>query len=128
MPDFSKFLTEAYQILRDSKRKGVDFVNTELDLSTTWADRALSLFSAGHTDEAKESALAAKTAYRAVQNCLPRLAVQGKERELIAVKLGKLTHLIEKNVRHQVAPLSLVIRLYRLGNNCTRMLLVVALS
>ena len=53
-------------------------------------------FPAGQLAKAKQSALAAKTAYRAVQKFLPKLEVQGKERELIAVKLGKLTHLIEK--------------------------------
>ena len=103
MPDFNELLTKAYQILAksrtltdDSKRNGVDFVNKELDLSMTLAERALASFSAGHPDKAKESALAAKAAYRAVQKFLPNLQVQGKERESIAVKLGKLTPLIEK--------------------------------
>ena len=80
----------------DSKRNGIDFVNTELDLSMTFAASALASFSAGHLAKAKQSALAAQTAYRAVQKFLPKLEVEGKERQLIAVKLGKFTHLIEK--------------------------------
>jgi hypothetical protein len=56
-------------------QNGVDFVNTELDLSTTFAERALASFSAGHLYKAKQSALAAKAAYRAIQKFLPRLGV-----------------------------------------------------
>ena len=62
----------------------------------TLAESALASFSAGHLDKAKQSALAAKTAYRAVQKFLPKLEVHGKDREPIAVKLGKLNALIEK--------------------------------
>ena len=103
MPDFNELLTEAYRLLDtartlsdDSNRNGLDFVNTELDLSITFAERALASFSAGHLDNAKQSALAAKAAYRAVQKFLPKLEVQGEERESIAVKFGTLIPLIEK--------------------------------
>ena len=103
MPDFNELLREAHELLDtarmlndDSKRNGVSFVNTELDLSITFAERALASFSAGHLDKAKQSALAAKAAYRAVQKFLPKLEVHGKDREPIAVKLGKVTSLIEK--------------------------------
>src|SRR4030095_2612288 len=103
MPDFTELFTEAHRVLDeaqivrdDSNRNGIHFVNTELDLGMTFAESALSSFSAGHLDKAKQSALSAKSAYRAVKKFLPKLEVQGKEREGIAVKLGKLTHLIEK--------------------------------
>jgi len=103
MPDFNELLIEAHRVLDkarrlndDSRRNGVDFVNTELDLSRTFGESALASFSAGHLDKAKQSALAAKTAYRAVQKFLPKLEVHGKEREPIAVKLGKVISLIEK--------------------------------
>ena len=102
MPDFNELLIEAHRVLDkarmlndDSKRNGIDFVNTELDLSTKLAESALASFSAGHLDKAKQSALAAKTAYRTVQKFLPKLEVHGKDREPIAVKLGKLISLIE---------------------------------
>ena len=103
MPDFNELLVEAHRVLDkarmlndDSRRNGVDFVNTELDLSMTLAESALASFSAGQLDKAKQRALAAKTAYRAVQKFLPKLEVHGKEREPIAVKLGRLISLIEK--------------------------------
>ena len=103
MPDFNELLIEAHRVLdtarmlnADSNRKGIRFVNTELDLSRTFAERALTSFSAGHVDQAKQSALAAKTAYRAVRKFLPKLLIKGKQRELIAVKLENLTALIKK--------------------------------
>ena len=82
MPDFNELLIEAHRVLDkarrlndDSRRNGVDFVNTELDLSRTFGESALASFSAGHLDKAKQSALAAKAAYRAIQKFLPRLGV-----------------------------------------------------
>jgi hypothetical protein len=50
----------------------------------------------GHTDKAKQSALAAKTAYRAVKRFLPKLGVEGEQQERIDTKLANLTPLIEK--------------------------------
>ena len=103
MPDFNelwiamrRLLDKARPLSGDSNRNGIHFVSTELDLGRTFAESALVSFSAGHLDKAKQSAVAAKTAYRAVQKFLPRLETQGEERESIAVKLGKLTPLIEK--------------------------------
>ena len=47
MPDFNELLIEAHRVLDkarrlndDSRRNGVDFVNTELDLSMTFAESA----------------------------------------------------------------------------------------
>jgi len=103
MRNSNELLTEAYRILEtarmlndDANRNGVNFVHTELDLSMTLAKRAFASISMGHPDNAKESALSAKAAYRAARRFLPRLEVEGHDRELIAVKLGKLTPLIEK--------------------------------
>jgi len=103
MPDFNDLLTEAYRVLDeanvlsdDAKRNQVHFVETELDLGMTFAESALASFSAGHLAKAKQSARYAKTAHRAAKRFLAKLQVQGKEREGIEVKLGKLTHLIEK--------------------------------
>lgn len=48
MADFNELLIQAYRLLDtarmlsdDSKRNGINFVNTELDLSMTLAERAL---------------------------------------------------------------------------------------
>ena len=103
MADFDEFVTQAHQLLdtarmlnADSERNGLEFINTELDLSRAFAERALAAFSAGDMDKAMQGALAAKAGYRAVQKFLPKLLVKGEQRELIAVKLGTLTPLIEK--------------------------------
>src|SRR5687768_12053821 len=103
MPDFNELLIEAHRVLDkarmlndDSNTVGLEFVNTELDLSRTLAEKALASFSAGHPDKAKQSAVAAKAAYRAVQKFLPKLLVKGKQREMIVANLGQLTPLIEK--------------------------------
>jgi len=62
MPDFNDLLTEAHRVLDearmvndDAKRNGIDFVNTELDLGMTFAESALTSFSARHLDKAKQS-------------------------------------------------------------------------
>ena len=79
-----------------SDRKGLEFVNTQLELSRAFAERALAAFSAGEVEKAKQNALAAKAAYRVVQRSLPTLLIKGEQRERIAMKLGKLAPLIEK--------------------------------
>ena len=103
MANFQELLSEAYQLLdtarmlnADSERNGLEFVNTELDLSRTFAATAIGSLSAGHVNKAKQSALAAKAAYRAVQKFLPKLSVKGEQRERIAVKLANLAPLIKK--------------------------------
>jgi hypothetical protein len=100
MANFQELLSEAYQLLdtarmlNASDRNGLEFVNTQLELSRAFAERALAVFSAGDVDKAKQSALAAKAAYRSVQKSLSKLLVA--QRESIAMKLGNLTPLIEK--------------------------------
>ena len=103
MPDFTENLTESHRLREearaltdDSKRNQLHFVETELNLGMTFAETALVSFSAGRLDKAKQNARYAKTAYRAAKRFLAKLEVQGKEPEEIAVKLGKLTHLLEK--------------------------------
>ena len=104
MPDFNENLTESHRLREearaltdDSKRNQLHFVETELNLGTTFAETALVSFSAGRLDKAKQNARYAKTAYRAAKRFLAKLKVQqGKAPEEIAVKLGKLSHLLEK--------------------------------
>ena len=104
MADFHEYLTQAHQLLdtarrlnADAKTNGLQFLNKELEISRTLAENALAAFSEGDVDKAKQSALAAKATYRAVNRFLPRLEViQSQERELVTMKLGKLTPLIEK--------------------------------
>jgi hypothetical protein len=103
MPDFNELLTQAYRVLDtarklndESKRNGVNFVNVELDLSMTFAERSLTSFSAGHVEKAKPNTSAARAAYQAIQKLLPRLRVKEEEREQMDATLADLATLIEK--------------------------------
>jgi hypothetical protein len=102
MANFQELLSEAYQLLdtarmlNASDKNRLEFVNTQLELSRAFAERALAVSSAGDVHKAKQSALAAKAAYRSVQKSLPKLLVKGEQRESIVMKLGNLTPLIEK--------------------------------
>ena len=103
MANLNDYLTQAHQLLDTARAlnaqanaNGLEFINTELDLSRTFAEKALASFSAGHVDKAKQSALAAKAAYRAVERALPRLLVKGEQRALIVGQVGDLGPLIEK--------------------------------
>ena len=103
MADFREFLTQAHQLLETarsldarSKRGGLEFVNTELDLSKTFAEGALALFSDGLVSNAKLSALMAREAFQTGRDFLPKLGVDGEQRELIDAKLANLSPLIER--------------------------------
>ena len=103
MADFDEFVTQAHQLLdtartlnAKSRSSSLEFVNTELDLSRTFAEGALALFSEGRLSNAKLNALLAQQAYQTGKKFLPRLRGKGVERELIAAKLTNLAPLIEK--------------------------------
>ena len=59
------------------------FVTTELAVSRRFAEAALAAFSAGDRGDAQQAAWAAKATYRALQKFLPKLVVQGEERDLV---------------------------------------------
>ena len=101
---------ELIQVLRESDRQvkaantlievlaktSMDFVDLELDLSLTFAERALASFSAGRLDQAKRSASAAKHGHRTARKFFPRLKVEPRQRELMQAKLAKLEVVIGK--------------------------------
>jgi hypothetical protein len=67
MPNCIEYLQQAHQLvatartLRDQANKGaLAFVNTELDMTKEFAERALAAFSAGEKGDAKQAAAAAK--------------------------------------------------------------------
>ena len=103
MASFMDYLQEAHHRLDrarmpddEANRTGLAFVTTELAASRRFAEAALAAFSAGDRGDAKQAAWAAKTTYRAVQKFLPKLLVQGEDRDVVVRKLGSLTPLIEK--------------------------------
>ena len=67
----------------EASRTDLAFVTTELAVSRRFAEAALAAFSAGDRGDAKQAAWAAKATYRAVQKFLPKLVVQGEERDLV---------------------------------------------
>ena len=74
----------------------VAFISYELDMSKTFAKRAWSLCSTGHLDAAKLQGMAAIEAYETAKKYLPTIGMPEKDRELLNVKLGILTPLIER--------------------------------
>ena len=103
MADFDKFLTQEHQLLATarmlnarSRTSSLEFVNTELDLSRTFAEEALALFSDGRLCNAQLSALVAKQAYQTGQKFLPGLGVNVEQQEQVDTKLANLAPLIKK--------------------------------
>ena len=90
-------LLDTARLLRDGANKtGVDFINSELDMSRAFAKRAWSLCSTGHVAEAKVQGIAAIAAYETAKKFLPNLGIPAKEREILNVKIGTVTPLIER--------------------------------
>jgi hypothetical protein len=90
-------LLDTARMLRDDGHKtGFDFINSELDMSRTFAKRAWSLCATGHMAAAKVQGMAAIAAYETAKKFLPNLGIPVKEREFLSVKLGIVTPLIER--------------------------------
>jgi hypothetical protein len=86
----SVHLVEAAKALIEaSKKTGVQFVNVELDLSRTLAERALASFSTGDLDDAMRTARGARHWHRTAWKFLPTLKVTAEQRELIEEKLAE---------------------------------------
>jgi hypothetical protein len=87
----------ARTLIDDSKRIALQFVNTEIDLCRTFPESALASLSAGRrVAKAKQSALAAREAYKAAQKFLRMADAEGEQRRLIEAKLAGLEVLIGK--------------------------------
>ena len=112
MADFDEFVTQVHQLLdtartlnAESRSSSLEFVNTELDLSKTFAEGAMALFLDGRLSNAKLSALLAQQAYQTGRKFLPGLGAKGVQRRLIDAKLASLAPLIEKlsEIRHSTS-------------------------
>ena len=103
MIESSELLRQSHQeietartLIDDTKRICLQFINTEIDLCRTFAESALASLSAGRVAKAKQSALAAKEAYKAAQKFLRMADAEGEQRRLIETKLAGLEVLIGK--------------------------------
>ena len=77
----SVHLVEASKTLIEASMKtGVQFVNVELDLSRTLAERALASFSTGDLDNAMRTARGARHGHRTAWKFLPALNVTAEQR------------------------------------------------
>jgi hypothetical protein len=86
----------AKALIEASKKTGVQFVNVELDLSRTLAERALASFSTGDLDDAMRTARGARHWHRTAWKFLPTLKVTAEQRELIEEKLAELEVMMAK--------------------------------
>ena len=86
----------AKTVIGDSAKTGMHFVNLELDLSLTFAERALASFSTGDLDDAMRTARGARHGHRTAWKFLPTLKVTAEQRELIEEKLAELEVMMAK--------------------------------
>ena len=86
----------AKTVIGDSAKTGMHFVNLELDLSLTFAERALASFSTGDLDDAMRTARDARHGHRTAWKFLPTLKVTAEQRELIEEKLAELEVMMTK--------------------------------
>ena len=90
-------LLDTARLLRDEANKtGVDFINSELDISHSLANKAWALCATGRLPEAKLLAIAATTAYQTAKKFLPNLGITAEQRAQVASKIGTLTPGIER--------------------------------
>ena len=83
-------------LVESSEKKRLQFLNTELDLSWTLAEKSLGLFQAGDLEDATVAASAAKLGYKNVCKSLRNLAVNPAQRETLESKRARLEVLIKK--------------------------------
>ena len=90
-------LFDTARMLRaDATKNGVSFLNSELDLSKTFAERAWALCLAGQLPEAKMLSLVATEAYQTAKKFVTKLGMSAEQRERLALKIGIVTPLIER--------------------------------
>jgi hypothetical protein len=91
----SRQLVETAEMtLASCRRTTADFVNVELELSTTFAQTALNSFRAGKVDRARRTAAAAREGHTTIRQFLPKL--EAHDRDLVEAKLATLDPLIEQ--------------------------------
>lgn len=98
MPDKEarELLDTARMVRADARKHGVSFLNSELDLSKTFAERAWALCVQGRLPEAKIFALVATEAYETAKKFVSKLKMSEEQRERLAIKIGIVTPLIER--------------------------------
>ena len=92
----TELLDTARMLRADATRRSVSLLNSELDLSKTFAEQAWELCLEGKFPEAKLLALVATEAYQTAKKFVTKLGMSAEQRERLALKIGIVTPLIER--------------------------------
>jgi hypothetical protein len=94
--EVTALLDTARMLRADTIENGVSFLNSELDVSKTFAERAWQLCLEGQLPEAKLLAMVATEAYQTAKKFVTKLGMSAEQRECLALKIGIVTPLIER--------------------------------
>ena len=83
----TELLDTARMLRADATKNGVSFLNSELDLSKTFAERAWELCLEGQFPEAKLLGLVATEAYQTAKKFVTKLGMSAEQRERLALKI-----------------------------------------
>jgi hypothetical protein len=92
----TSLLDTARMLRADARRTGIALLNSELDLSKTFAEQAWTLCLAGQVPEARLLALVATEAYQTAKKFVTKIRMSPEQRERLALKIGIVTPLIER--------------------------------
>jgi|GEM_PF-5044367 hypothetical protein len=92
----TELLDTARMLRADATKRSVSLLNSELDLSKTFAEQAWELCLEGKFPEAKLLALVATEAYQTAKKFVTKLGMSAEQRERLALKIGIVTPLIER--------------------------------
>ena len=92
----TELLDSARMLRADATKRSVSLLNSELDLSKTFAEQAWELCLEGKFPEAKLLALVATEAYQTAKKFVTKLGMSAEQRERLALKIGIVTPLIER--------------------------------
>ena len=91
-----ELLDTARMLRADARKHGVSFLNSELDLSKTFAEHAWGLCLKGQLPQAKLLAIVATEAYATAKKFVTKLGMSADQRERLALKIGIVAPLIER--------------------------------
>ena len=96
MTDTIALLDAARMVRLDAVKRGVSFLNSELDLSKTFAEHAWALCLDGQLPQAHLLAIVATEAYETAKKFVTKLGMSVEQRKRVALKIGIVAPLIER--------------------------------
>src|SRR4026209_2429938 len=92
----TELLDTARMLRADATKRSVSLLNSELDLSKTFAERAWQLGLEGRLPEAKLLALVATEAYQTAKKFVTKLRMSAEQRDRLALQIGIVTPLMDR--------------------------------